>query len=79
MSLRIFLEEMEKKGEVVHIEDPVSSRFEVSSIMKAFDGGAILLFDQVEGYATKIVANVCGTRQRLCSALSVSPEGLSKG
>jgi len=76
MSLRSFLEEMEKRGEVIHVRDQVSPRFEVSSIMKALDGGPILLFDQVEGYATKIVANVCGTRQRLCSALGVSPEGL---
>lgn len=76
MSLRSFLEEMEKKGEVIHIRDQVSPRFEVSSIMKAFDGGPILFFNQVEGYTTKIVANVCGTRQRLCSALKVNPEGL---
>ena len=76
MSLRSFLEEMERKGEVIHIRDQVSPRLEVSSIMKAFNGGPILFFDQVEDYATKIVANVCGTRQRLCSALKVSPEGL---
>jgi len=76
MSFRSFLEEMEKSGEIIHIRDQFSPRFEVSSIMKAFDGGPILFFDQVEGYATKIVANVCGTRQRLCSALRVSPEGL---
>jgi len=76
MSLRSFLEEMERKEEVIHIRDQVSPRLEVSSIMKAFNGGPILFFDQVEDYATKIVANVCGTRQRLCSALKVSPEGL---
>lgn len=37
MSLRRFLEEMEKKGEVVHVKDGVSPRFEASSIMKACD------------------------------------------
>ncbi len=79
MSLRSFLEEMEKRGEVIHIKDRVSPRFEASSIMEALDGGPILFFDQVEGYATKIVANVCGTRQRLCSALKVSPKGLYQG
>jgi 2,5-furandicarboxylate decarboxylase 1 len=76
MSLRSFLEEMEKSREIVHVKDEVSPRFEVSSIMKAFDGGPILLFDKVEGYPKKIVANVCGTRNRLCSALNVSPENL---
>ncbi len=76
MSLRSFLGEMEKAGEVIHVKDRISPRFEVSSVMKAFDGGPILFFENVEGYAAKIVANVCGTRERLCSALHVSPKNL---
>jgi len=76
MSLRSFLKEMEERGEVVHVRDQVSPRFEASSIMNAFDGGPILFFDDVKRYATKVVANVCGTRSRLCSALSISPENL---
>ncbi|MFQ6080089.1 MAG: UbiD family decarboxylase [Candidatus Bathyarchaeia archaeon] len=78
MSLRSFLEEMEKEREVVHVRDQVSPRFEVSSIMKAFNGGPILLFENVEGHDTRIVANICGTRRRICSALRVSPENLYK-
>jgi len=74
MSLRSFLEEMEKRGEVVHVRERVSPRFEVSSIMKAFDGGPVLFFDKVKDHKTKIVANLCGTRERICSALNVSPE-----
>lgn len=76
MSLRSFLEGMEKRGEVVHVRDRVSPRFEVSSVMKAFDGGPILFFDKVKGHETKIVANVCGTRERIWSSLNVSPEKL---
>jgi len=76
VSLRTFLEEMEGRGEVIHVKDQVSTRFEASSIMKAFDGDPILIFDDVKGHATKIVANVCGTRDRICSALNVSPENL---
>jgi len=67
---------MEERGEVVHVRGQVSPHFEASSIMKAFDGGPILFFDNVEGYATKVVANVCGTRNRICSALSTSPDNL---
>lgn len=76
MSLRNFLAKMEKKGQVFHIEDQVSPRFEVSSIMKAFDGGPILFFEEIKGHATKVVANVSGTRERICSALNVNPEEL---
>jgi len=78
MSLRSFLEEMEKGREVVHVRDQVSPRFEVSSIMKAFNGGPILFFENVEGHDTRIVANICGTRRRICSTLRVSPENLYK-
>jgi len=76
MSLRSFLKEMEKQNEVIHIKEQVSPRFEISSIMKAFDGGPILFFDNVKGFKTKIVANTCATRKRLCTALGVKPEKL---
>ncbi len=76
MSLRNFLEEKEKKKQILHIKDQVSPRFEISSIIKAFDGGPILFFDKIKGHTTKVVANVCGTRERFCSALNVDAEGL---
>jgi UbiD family decarboxylase len=76
MSLRNFLEEREKEVNFLHIKDQVSPRFEISSIIKAFDGGPILFFDKIKGHTTKVVANVCGTRERFCSALNVNAEGL---
>lgn len=76
MSLRSFLDEMEAAGKVVHVKEEVSPRFEISSMMKALDKGPMLFFNKVEGYPTKIVANVCGNRQRLCEALAVTPEQL---
>ena len=76
MSLRSFLEEKEKESQILHIKDQVSPRFEISSIIKAFNGGPILLFDKIKGHTTKVVTNVCGTRERFCSALNVDPEGL---
>jgi len=76
LSLRSFLREMEERREVLHVKEQVSPRFEASSVMKSFDGGSILFFERVGGYDTKTVANVCGTRQRICHALNTSPEGL---
>jgi UbiD family decarboxylase len=68
---------MEAKGEVLHIKDEVSINFEISHIMKSFDNeGPILLFENVEESETKIVANVCGTRNRICEALSVEQNRL---
>jgi len=76
MSLRSFLGEMHKKREIQEVKAEVSSRFEASAIMKEFDGGPILYFDNVKGRETKIVAGVCGTRQRLCWALGATIENL---
>lgn len=75
MSLRDFLEKMENEKEILHVKDAVSTRFEISYIMKQFDNqGPILLFEKVKDYKTKIVANVCGKRERICEALGVSQE-----
>ncbi len=67
---------MQKKNQIVQVDDEVSPRFEVSALMKEFDGGPILYFDNVKNSSAKIVAGVCGTRQRLCWALGVSQESL---
>jgi UbiD family decarboxylase len=79
MSLREFLNIMEEKGEILYIKDKVSPQFEVAYIMKNFDkNGPILMFENVEGYKTRVVANVCGTRKRICTALNVKEEELYK-
>lgn len=72
MSLRQFLKKMESEGEVLHVKNPVSIKFDIAYIIKSFDiDGPILLFEQVNGFKTKVVANVCGTRKRICKALGV--------
>jgi len=76
VSLRSFLAEMQKKNQLTQVDREVSPRFEVSAFMKEFDNGPILYFDNVKGSRTKIVAGVCGTRQRLCWALGLSLEAL---
>ncbi|MDI6805462.1 MAG: UbiD family decarboxylase [Candidatus Bathyarchaeia archaeon] len=77
MSLREFLKKMEKEKEILHIKDSVSTRFEIPFIMKSFDNqGPILIFENVRNYKTKVVANVCGTRKRICASLNVGEDGL---
>jgi UbiD family decarboxylase len=77
MSLRNFLKQMETKKQVLHVKHELSTRFEISYFLKSFDNeGPILVFDAVKNHEGKIVANVCGTRTRLCSALSTDATGL---
>jgi len=76
LSLREFLEQMKLEGEVLRIKEKLSSKFEIAAIMKALDKGPILLFENVDEGTTKVVANVCATRERICKALNVEREGL---
>lgn len=77
MSLRNFLEKMEAHKQIIRVREEVSPRFEISSIMKRFDkNGPVFVFEKVKGHANKVVANVCGTRERLSAALDVEPEHL---
>jgi len=77
MSLREFLKQMETRKEILHIKDEVSTRFEIPFIMKSFENqGSVLMFENVKDYETKIVANVCGTRKRICAALNVDSDRL---
>jgi 2,5-furandicarboxylate decarboxylase 1 len=76
LSLRDFLAEIQRRNQLVSVEEEVSQRFEISAIMKEFDGGPVLYFDNVKGSPTKIVGGVCGTHQRLCWALGVSQDTL---
>jgi UbiD family decarboxylase len=79
MSLQSFLNEMEERNEVLHIKDRVSNRFEVSALIKAFNNnGPVLYFENVKGHTSKIVANVCGTRNRICKAINVEREQLNR-
>jgi UbiD family decarboxylase len=77
MSLREFLRQMEKEKEVLHVKDCVSTRFQVSCVMKRFDNeGPVLLFENVKDHDASIVANVSGTRKRICRALNVDQNSL---
>lgn len=72
MSLRSFLEQMEAKRENLHVTDEVSTRFEIPFIIKKWDDeGPIFLFEKLKNFETKVVANICGTRKRICDALGV--------
>ena len=77
MSLREFLKQMETRKEILRIKDEVSTRFEIPFIMKSFENqGSVLMFENVKDYETKVVANVCGTRKRICAALNVDRDRL---
>ncbi|MDH5792734.1 MAG: UbiD family decarboxylase, partial [Candidatus Bathyarchaeota archaeon] len=64
--------ELEAGGELVRIEETVSPRYEIPAVLRRFDGGRAVLFEDVEGYDARVVGGVCGTRGRILGALGVS-------
>jgi len=74
--LREFMDGLEARGELVRVGEPLSPLYEISAVMKELDGGKALLFEDVEGYETRIVSGICGTRERILEALAVGSEDL---
>jgi len=74
--LRDYLSRLESRGEVIHVEESLSTRYEIAAALKMFDSKQVLVFDDVRGYEGIMVGGVCGTRGRLLDALNVSASNL---
>lgn len=73
-SLRAFVEELEKKGELVRVKTPVSVRLEITEIVDRVvkRGGPALLFENVAGADLPVAINLYGTAERMAFALGVN-------
>ncbi len=68
MDLRSFLSEFE--AETIRIKARVSTEYMAAAILKRFDGGPIVMFEDLEGF--RAVGNVVGSRERLYKAFNAS-------
>jgi UbiD family decarboxylase len=74
-SLRTFIDELDRRGELVRVDVPVASRLEIAEIHRrviAADGPA-LLFRSVDGGDTPVVTNLFGTLDRARLAFGGRP------
>jgi 2,5-furandicarboxylate decarboxylase 1 len=72
--IREFIRKLEEQGQLIHIKERLSPKFEISTVIKYFTRtkNVALLFDHVEGYEIPIVGNLLGAKERLALALGVS-------
>ena len=73
-SLRAFVAELEKKGELVRVKTPVSARLEITEITDRVvkRGGPALLFENVTGADYPVAINLFGKAERMAFALGVN-------
>jgi len=74
--LRKFLKEIEGRGELIRIGEPLSARHDIPEALRRFDGGKAVLFESVKEYDASVVGGVCGTRPRILEALGVGSSEL---
>lgn len=81
MTLREFLAELDGRGELVDVADPIAAEFEVSALLSLLDGdvdrdgGPAVRMSNVDGHAVPVVGNVFTSRDRLGDALgSTGPD-----
>lgn len=77
-SIKDFLFRLEKKGELITIEEEVDPKFEVSGILKLLgeNENPAVLFNKVKGYDIPIVGNLFGNKKRLALTLEVKEDDL---
>lgn len=73
--LRTYLEQLEEAGLLLHVEDIVDPKFELSAIVKSAErAGKAILFDRIQGSEFRVVANLVINRKMLGIALGTSAE-----
>ena len=72
--LNEFISDLEKKGELLHIKEPVSPYLEITEITDRVckEHGPALLFEDVRGYNIPVLTNAFGSYRRMCLALGVN-------
>jgi len=77
MLFKDFVEKLDREGKLVKITKPVSTRYEIASVMRKLDGKP-LLFENVQGFGFKVAANVISTRDLLAEGIGIRKEDFIK-
>ena len=72
--LRSFLKEVDE--EVIRIEEPLSTRYEIPAALQRFDGGKVLLFENPKETSIRVVGGVCGARHRILKGMGLTAKNL---
>ncbi|MCJ7705461.1 MAG: UbiD family decarboxylase [Desulfobacterales bacterium] len=76
--LRDFIEELNRRGDLISVPHPLDTRYEISAVLSEMGKkeAPAILFERVKGHQLLVVGNLLGTRKRLSLALGIDPEKL---
>lgn len=74
--LREFIEKIDKKGIIKHIERPLSIKYEIAIVMKKFDGIPLLFKKVTESPQFRIISGIASNRNLIREALNIKQENL---
>ncbi|SPD74491.1 conserved hypothetical protein [uncultured Desulfobacterium sp.] len=74
--LKLFVDFLEEHGELIRVEEPLDSKFEVSAAIRhgAKMTDKAILVEKVKGYGFPVVGNLLGTKKRLGLAIGATEE-----
>jgi 4-hydroxy-3-polyprenylbenzoate decarboxylase len=77
--LRAFIQDLEARGELLRIQEPVSHELEITEIADRFSKlpahqNKALLFENVQGYKVPLLINALGSHKRMQMALGVDQD-----
>lgn len=77
-SLRDFMAELEKRGLLVRVKEPVSPHLEMTEIQTRLiaEGGPAVLFENVVGHPMPVLVNLFGTVERVALGMNKTPDQL---
>jgi len=73
MKFRDALEHVEASGRLVHVNDPVSPKFEVAALLRKYEGRPVL-FENVRGSSLRVAGNLLSSMDLLCESLGFRKE-----
>ena len=70
-NMREFLKVLEKDFKVIKIEEQISTKYEVSNILKKYSK-EIVIFKNIKESDMGIISGICNTREKIASSISVN-------
>lgn len=76
--MRAFVDALAQRGELLRVDEPVDTRFEISAWLAQLAEGPAVKFDQVTGYANPAIGNLLNSLDRIALGLDISRDEMQQ-